>query len=91
MEHQGKFPGSILNMNKRKDYFRQHIGNWNSLPQDIVVAQTIDEFKKQLEKFLEKSSSKAVKHKVLDTSLALKCQWTRAGEYTKYHCMPYML
>jgi len=79
-----KFPGSILNMNKRKNHFRQHIGNWNSLPQDIVVGQSIDGFKKQLEKFLEKSSSKAVKHTVLDTTLALKCLWTRAGEYTKY-------
>jgi len=39
-------------------------------------------FKKQLEKFLEKNSSTTVKHKVINTTLALKHQWTRPGEDT---------
>lgn len=46
------------------------------------VAQSIDGIKKQLEKFLEKKSSKAVEHKVIDTTLLLKCQWTGPEEYT---------
>lgn len=81
-----KFPGSILNMNKRRNSFREHVGDWNSLPWDIVVAQSTGRFKKQLGKFLVKSSSE-----VLDTTLALKCLWTRPGEYTKYQYMLYML
>lgn len=43
-----KFSGSIFNMNKRNDYCRQHKGNQNSLTQDTVVAQRINELEEQL-------------------------------------------
>lgn len=45
-----------------------------------MVVQSIDGFKKELEKFLEKTYSKTVKYKVVDTILALKCPWIRPGK-----------
>lgn len=35
-----------------------------------------------------KKSSKAVEHKVIDTTLVLKCQWTGPEEYTDQENIP---
>ena len=42
---------------KRKYFFTQHVVSlWNSLPQDVVMASGLDDFKRGLDKFLKEKS-----------------------------------
>ena len=49
-----KLLGARSQTNKRKYFFTQRItGLWNSLPEEVVTAVSLDSFKTGLDKFME--------------------------------------
>ena len=55
--HSIKLLSSRVRTDRRKYYFTQRVINtWNSLPQEVVAATSIDSFKRGLDKYMEERS-----------------------------------
>lgn len=53
----------VKNCNQRHNFFINRIvNNWNNLPDDVIDAMDVNDFKNRLDKHLHRAASQGVKH-----------------------------